>query len=192
MYSKVVPSDVDPFVKGYELVGSQGLLVATITIMFGPVAVWSDTNDFSINTLQCKRYHGDAMVLFDNFCGLTLEEYDIARGKGNLLFLGKMIFARKIVIALHFFAVLNWILTWVYPQLQTWRVITLYFQQLLAITLLVNLESFMLTEDFDLEIYRDFKTRNVNYAATIFVIATSSFLIGLYTYRYRRYGNIYR
>jgi hypothetical protein len=192
MYSKVAPSDADFFVNGYELVGAQGLLVATITIMFGPVAVWSDTRDFSINTLQCKRYRGDSMLLFDNFCGLSLEEYDIARGKGNLLFLGKMIFARKVVIALHFFATLHWILTWVYPQLQIWRVITLYFQQLLAITLLVNLESFMLTDDFDAGVYQDFRTRNVNYAATIFIVSMASFLIGLYTYRYRRYGNIYK
>lgn len=174
---------------GYELVASQSLLVSSITIMFGPAIVWSETRDFSFNDLECTRYTGDSLLLFDTFCGKSLEDYDKLVGKGNLLFIGKMIFARKLVIVLHVFSLFNWLLTWIYPRMQFARVLTLWVQQFMAIALLVNLESFVLSDDFTT--YR-MRVRNVNYACSVYSFAMATFLIGLYFYRYRRYGNIYK
>ena len=182
----------DDLLYGYELVASQSLLVSSITIMFGPVIVWSETRDFSFNDLECTRYMGDSLLLFDNFCGKSLEEYDQLVGKGNLLFIGKMIFARKLVITLHSFSLINWILTWIYPRLQFARVTTLWVQQFMAIALLVNLESFLQSDDYTTYPFDGLRARNVNYGCSVFTFAMTTFLIGLYFYRYRRYGNIYK
>lgn len=177
---------------GYELIASQSLLVSSIIIMFGPAIVWSETRDFSFNDLECKRYMGDSLILFDNFCGRTLEEYDQLVGKGNLLFIGKMILARKLVITLHIFSLFNWLLTWVYPRLQLSRILALWVQQFMGIALVVNLESFLQSDDFTTYPFDGLRARNVNYACSIYSFGMSTFLIGLYFYRYRRYGNIYK
>lgn len=182
----------DDLVYGYELVASQSLLVSSIVIMVGPVIIWTETRDFSFNDLECMRYMGDSLLLFDTFCGKSLEEYDQLVGKGNLLFLGKMIFTRKLVIILHVFSLLNWLITWIYPRLQFARVLTLWVQQFMAIALLVNLESFILTDDFQTYPFDGMRTRNVNYMCSVYSFAMATFLIGLYFYRYRRYGNIYK
>lgn len=177
----------------YELVVSQGILIASLAAMFTPLVVWEGEDDFSINHIQCKLYKGDMLLPMDSFCGYSLEEFDSLHGKGNLLGLQKFAMARNLIIALHFFAMFNWLLTWIYPRLQFWRVLSLYLVQTLGVALVVNLETFLLSTDNDPQVYGRMRMRNVgSYASIIFSITMTSLLLGVYTYRIRRYGNIYK
>ena len=179
-------------IHGYELMASQTLLISAVAILFGPVIIWEEKRDFSFNDLECELYKGDSLLVIDNFCGMTLGEYDELTGRGNFLFIGKVIFARTNSIVLYVFSMLNWVFTWIYPELQLSRAITLWIQQFLSISLLVNLESFLQTSDVDTYSFSNLRTRNINYVCALYMFFMTSFFIGLYFYRFRTRGNIYK
>ena len=120
------------FIYGYELLASQTLLISAVAILFGPVIIWEEKRDFSFNDLECELYKGDSLLVIDNFCGMSLGDYDVLTGRGNFLFIGKVIFAKNISIVLYVFSMLNWVFTWIYPELQSSRIITLWIQQFLS------------------------------------------------------------